>query len=27
VTIGKWRQPAFATAGQQERPSLTRADA
>src|ERR687889_1852857 len=23
VTIGKWSQPAFATAGQQERPSLT----
>src|SRR5688572_24051480 len=23
VTIGKWSQPAFATAGQQDRPSLT----
>src|SRR3954470_1065525 len=23
VTIGKWQQPAFATAGQQDRPSLT----
>src|SRR5687767_8868643 len=23
VIIGKWQQPAFATAGQQERPSLT----
>src|SRR4029453_14807528 len=23
VTIGKWSQPAFSTAGQQDRPSLT----